>query len=338
MKIEQIWAEIETEATAGNKTGWISRFSLPVPKQPLLIAFDADKRERALLLPLPQAEIPPRRLWPQCTGLEIFAVTVSGQACLGIRLKDSSAKDVFASLAEDLAPRVADAANPSEAVSRLVGRLHRWQKFLSAGTGGLDAAHQRALYGELHTLVARLIPVIGASAVLGWHAPKASHQDFQFSTAAIEVKTTSAKQPHSVRITSERQLDTAGINALFLHIVVVDERDVADQQSNQGDSLPLVVERIRVLLKNTPRELEEFEEGLLDAKYLASDAAKYSSRRYTLRSELTFRVTETFPRIVERMLPNGVGDVAYDLAVAACKPFAVEWGVVEQLLMQNAST
>jgi hypothetical protein len=34
----------------------------------------------------------------------------------------------------------------------------------------------------------------------------------------VEVKTTAAKQPQSVRITSERQLDDTGVGALFLHV------------------------------------------------------------------------------------------------------------------------
>lgn len=70
--------------------------------------------------------------------------------------------------------------------------------------------------------------------MVAWKAALAAHQDFQFSTGALEVKTTAAKQPQSVRITSERQLDDTGVGALFLHVVVVDEREVAAAGSTPG--------------------------------------------------------------------------------------------------------
>ncbi len=43
-----------------------------------------------------------------------------------------------------------------------------------------------------------------------WRGPEPAHQDFQFTSGAVEVKATAAKQPQSVRITSERQLDDNG--------------------------------------------------------------------------------------------------------------------------------
>ncbi|MCZ7655510.1 MAG: PD-(D/E)XK motif protein [Rhodocyclaceae bacterium] len=142
--------------------------------------------------------------------------------------------------------------------------------------------------------------------VKSWRAPKASHQDFQLATGSVEVKTTAAKQPQSVRITSERQLDQTGIPALFLHVVILDERVIEDDKKTTGETLPEMEASLRALLKGDPLVEELFDDKLLDAGYLQADVPRYVSRRYSIRKELTTRVDGDFPRLVEKDLPNGV--------------------------------
>jgi hypothetical protein len=257
--------------------------------------------------------------------LEVLSVALSGQAHLGVRLRDPACADVFAALAVDVAPRVAAASNARAAATALLSRLRRWQKFLAAGTAGLSAEQQRGLYGELHTLRAHLLPALGAAvSVAGWRAPHAAHQDFQFASGAVEVKTTTAKQPQTVRITSERQLDDTGIPALFLRVVVLDEREAEGADSAGGDTLPLMVRDLRQQLLPDARAAEVFDDRLLESGYLDADAPRCENQRFTLRREHTFRVRRGFPRLVERDLPAGVGDVSYALSLAACSAFAVE--------------
>jgi hypothetical protein len=137
----------------------------------------------------------------------------------------------------------------------------------------------------------------------------------------VEVKTTTAKQPQSVRVTSERQLDMSGIPALFLHVVVLDEREVDTDHPVAGESLPDIVLALRQKFQTTAAAAEVFEDRLLDVGYLEADAPRYENRRFTLRREHTFRVRPGFPRLVESILPSGVGDVSYALSLAACEPF-----------------
>ena len=154
-------------------------------------------------------------------------MVLGSQPHLGVRLRDPACADVFTALAEDVAPRVAAAGGAKQAAAELLGRLRRWQQFLTASHDELSVEAQRGLWGELHVLRTHLLPALGAAATVeGWKASAAAHQDFQFAGGAVEVKTTAAKQPQSVRITSERQLDDTGVGALFLHVVVVDEREV----------------------------------------------------------------------------------------------------------------
>jgi len=269
MQIDEIWRELEIEASNGSASAWLMRFALPKPSQPLMIAIEVASRHRALLLAVSRFSQPHQSEWPLCTGLELFNVDLAGQCYLGVRLRDAACADVFAVLAEDVAPRVASASSAPNAAAILISRLRLWQKFLAVGKAGLSPSLQRGLYGELATLRHHLVPRFGkTTSVAAWHAPHRSHQDFQFNTGAIEVKTTSAKQPQNVTITSERQLDGTGIQDLFLHVVILDERDVLAGAIMSGDSLPQMVSEIRGTLGDTPDAARDFEEKLINAGYL----------------------------------------------------------------------
>jgi len=325
MTTEELWQQMEEEVRSGSPAAWLTRYALPQPSQPLLIALEATSNRRALLLPLPRTAIPSRREWPECRGLEVFSVGLVGQPHLGVRLREPAYADVFAALAEDVAPRVAAASSPVEAGEVMLSRLRRWQKFLSAAASGLPIERQRGLHGELQVLRSHLIPALGAAAaVAGWRAPRAAHQDFQYPTGAVEVKATTAKQPQSVRITSERQLDDTGIPALFLHVVVLDERELEGPEPLTGESLPDVVRGLRAQLQGELAAQEAFEDRLLETGYLEADAPRYEGLRRTLRTECVFRVSGSFPRVTERDLPSGVGGVTYDLSLAACQAHSTD--------------
>jgi hypothetical protein len=325
MTIEQLWLELEAELAAGSNAAWLTRFARPQPGPALLVALEQITGSRALMLPVSRSLIPLRRDWPECRGLEIFTVALNGSPHLGVRLRDKSSADVFTALAEDISPRVSAAAGTKEALSALLGRLGRWQQFLAAMKEGLSLEARRGLFGELHVLKAHLIPVFGnVEAVGSWKASAAAHQDFQFTSGAIEVKTTAAKQPQAVRITSERQLDDTGVGALFLHVVAVDEREVTSAGKTSGATLPDLIAVLRAMLAPDTFALQSFNDRLLDAGYLDVHASRYQVRRYTLRREWTFRVTGRFPRITEDQLPEGIGEVSYALSLAACSSFSVE--------------
>jgi len=322
MTIEELWNEIEAEVAADDSAAWVLRRATVTSGHPLLVAMEPATRIRALLLPATKSEVPPRRDWPECRGLVLQMVAVAGATHLAVRLRDAASADVFTALAEDVAPRVAAATRTMDAVAALLGRLRCWQQFLAAAQVGLSREEERGLWGELHTLEMHLIPAFGpADAVAAWKAGTAAHQDFQCPAGALEVKTTAAKQPQSVRITSERQLDDTGVGALFLHVVAVDEREVAPAGTTPGTSLPGLVGEIRLTLRNTATSAV-FEDRLRECGYSDLHAPRYEGRRRTVRSEQTFRVIEGFPRLTESLLPPGVGDTSYAVSLAACLPFA----------------
>jgi hypothetical protein len=243
---------------------------------------------------------------------------------------------VFTALAQDLDARLTLAQTTEESAAELFGRLKLWQQFLKAWHDGMSLEARRGLWGELYFLRATLLPAMSAAeAVTGWKAGTAAHQDFQFAHAAVEIKTTSAKQPQSVRITSERQLDETGAGKLFLNVVVVDEREVSMAAGTPGQSLPALVASIRAELAGDPSNLALFNDLLFHRGWLDEHIPRYESHRLTLREELIFRVEPGFPRLVEGNLPEGVGDVNYALSLSASKGFQIE---VTEMLTALAET
>ncbi|AKC84050.1 hypothetical protein IMCC26134_09475 [Verrucomicrobia bacterium IMCC26134] len=169
-------------------------------------------------------------------------------------------------------------------------------------------------------------------AVAGWKGPVGAHQDFQYPGAWIEVKTTLAKQPHTVRIASERQLDDTHAPALFLHVLMLETHE------GGAATLPALVAQLRATLTPWPAAREAVEEALLAARYLDSHAPRYAATGYAVRQADTFRVGAGFPRIIEADLPPGVGDASYQLSLAACAAFSVPIFAIIDALHAQPST
>jgi hypothetical protein len=312
MTIEAQWLALEAEV-ADDRNSWRLRLARPLDGHSLFVAVQGGRRH--LLLRAARATIPPRTTWPECAGLELLAVELEGHAYFGVALREARFADVFAALAEDLARRI-ESAPAAEAVTVFAGQLARWRRFLAAAAEGLGEEARRGLWGELHILLEVLLPVLGGAATSGWKGPHAAHQDFQFPGAWIEVKTTLAKQPQTVRITSERQLDDTHAPALFLHVLALEAVE------GGAVTLPALVGRVRSALAPWPQAREQFEEALLAARYLDLHAARYEGIGYAVRRADTFRVGPGFPRIVESDLLPGVGDASYGLSLAACESFS----------------
>ena len=311
MTIESQWQTLESEARTLGDDGWRLRLARPISGHPLFAAISGGRR--VLLLRVAAAAIPPRTDWPECDGLEILAVTLDHHAYLGVALREARFSDVFAALAEDLAHKIeVEAPEGTSPVRLFLGQLRRWQRFLASAREGLDPAAQRGLWGELHFLRTRLFPLLGGIAANAWKGPDGAHQDFQFASAWIEVKTTIAKQPQSVRISSERQLDETRAPVLFLHVLAL--------EVHEGGlaTLPEEIAMVRQALAAWPGARETFEDALLAAGYLDQHAARYAKVGYAVRQTQNFLVQGDFPRLVEAALPRGIGEASYSLSLAAC--------------------
>ena len=323
---EEDWASLVAVA-AGRGTGSAVRRLYPESGHDLYLAVRQPSRQRCLWYVFPASAIGDHHSPPALSSVEVSISPDSADDRLRceMRLTNSALADVFTRLAVDVAGAVASAVTHVAGVRALFERLELWRRLLQSGTpGGLSPAECRGLYGELHVL-GRLLDagLTPRSVVSAWTGPLHGHQDFQFDRAAIEVKTTSAKQPQTIPIASERELDAAGVGQLFVVHNSLDER-----RGGQGETLTAAATRLRQAVAEDPQAVALLDQLLQTAGLLTQHSELYAEPHYSLRACRTFAVGDGFPRIVESDLQPGVGDVRYEIQLGALAPFESAWAGV----------
>jgi len=319
---KDIWQSLETSALQ-QSSGHIVRRVQPQAMCNLFLAIAQPSGQRMLQVELARASSIKVANLPSARGLDA-SITYPKDGRNGftiqLALKESRFADIFDALIRDVIEVVGHAPSEEAAVESLISRLQHWQKFLEqASPDGLSREAQQGLYGELWFLRERLIPLsVPYPALLSWVGPEGAHQDFQLQSCAIEVKTTGTKEPQQMIIQSERQLDDAGLAALFLFHLSVDVR------KGTGESLVTIINSLRKRLEGDPSALGLYEDRLLEAGFLQSQSPQYEEAKYTIRHISLFRVRDAFPRIIEADLKPGVGSIRYSIAVAECRHFAVD--------------
>lgn len=258
------------------------------------------------------------RILPKTRGLEMQLARLPGDGSeLRVVLTDNSLREVFNPLADDIAGSAGRAASPAEAVLTAVSRFEHWRLMLEElAATGLTLEARRGLFGELRILRDHLLPALpAADAVSAWTGPAAANQDFQLPTTAIEVKTSSGREPQTLVIASERELDGQGTGTLILAHLSLDERRGGD-----GESLNSAVDKTRALVaEGTARAL--LDDLLVTAGYLQQQRELYDEPRYSLRKQRFWHVIGEFPRITEDDLRPGVGNCSYRISTAGLERY-----------------
>jgi len=266
---------------------------------------------------------------PQTRGLEMQLVRLAGQASdLQVVLTDNQLREVFNPLASDIASAIADEVGSVAAIYAAVGRFEHWQRMLERlASGGLTNEERRGLFGELSILRDCLFPWLPSpDAVTAWTGPTGANQDFQLQGTAIEVKTSSGKEPQTLVITNERELDRCGIPILILAHLSVDER-----RGGSGESLNMVVDGIRVALSSSAAR-NDLDDRLVRIGYLQEQRELYEEPRYTTRKQHFWRVTGDFPRLTEADLRRGVGDCRYRISTAGLDEYLVSEEQIAEII------
>lgn len=314
MTLGEIWADLEgrlPEDRAGRMLKRIRSDSIV----DLHVSASRTPPRRALHLDVSTDALAGVEIPGPTRGIAMSLATrpTEGRATLALELTDPPDIDLFESVCKNIAAATAAAPDDQGAVSVWIGRFMRWQRFLQHGGGPLSARLQRGLYAELWTIREILIGSVGPSeAVAAWTGPDDAPRDFETAGIGIEVKSSAANEPQVVPVNGERQLDDAELRALFVvHLSLEPVRDA-------GETLPAIVADLRDVVRETPGE-GPLEDRLLTAGYSDTHDATYARTGYALRRLTALRVTEGFPRITERDLPDGVGSVHYSLAIDACR-------------------
>ncbi len=207
--------------------------------------------------------------------------------------------------------------NETQLVQELLNRFEKWKSlFDRAATQGLSVEEQRGLFGEVYFLRKFLANNNSSLEVVNsWVGPEKQIRDFQFGSWSVEVKTTHGNNHQKILVSSERQLDTSNVESLFLNHISLDSRQMS------GETLNQIIESVLVLLEHDFTSLSRFKNKLLTAGYFDQQKNYYEHTGYFIRQDVTYLVENSFPRIEEVDIRDGVGDVKYSIIISNSSDF-----------------
>ena len=237
-----------------------------------------------------------------------------------IQLADPENRDIFASLCENLVQAILNLETEPIVIRTVVNQLEKWKTlFQRSNSKGLTQTEQQGLYGELHFMhkILSRNPNSLFNTLQLWVGSEKALKDFQGSTWALEVKTTSTNNPQKITINNERQLDESLWENLYLYHLSI---EISKQN---GQSLCQKIVLIRELLKNDSPALSLFNSKLFETGYSDKHSHFYNKRFYQIRKENYYKVEQHFPRIKENEICSGVCDVRYSIILANCNEFLI---------------
>ena len=324
MMPEVLWEELEAEARQMTGSGVLKRMLAPDAACTMYLGIQWPSLNRLFLLQTLRSMLPSREQIPESRGFEL-AVQITGEesgthATFVLRAADQVFNEIFSVMVGDLHIRLKECRDERQIVQIFLERLQQWQEFFEKiAINGLSPEAQRGLYGELYFLRNYLLSSSKyfAAEVASWTASKNRQHDFQFGRIAVEVKTCSMKQQQKLLISNECQLDETQVENLYIFHLSLSVIE------GHADTLPVLISDLREMLSNVYTATSLFERLLLDRGYLDIQAWRYQSTGYAVRESNMFHVIDNFPRLTERDLLPGVGDLSYSISVADCRKFAV---------------
>lgn len=318
MKINQIWDELAND-TSFAKGLLLRRFSGSVlpdvfvaiqqPEKQLCIAstisesidvniFQFDKLQEIQIELIPDPNKQEKRI-------------------LIFKLTNNQHRDIFSVLCEDLIANISTETNEKQLVKTLLNRFEKWKSlFNKVASEGLSPEEQRGLFGELYFIRKFMQHNNNYTAILNtWVGPASEVRDFQLGNWALEVKTTHGNNHQKIQISSERQLDTTHLERLYIYHVSL------EKVQENGETLNQIVSSISNLLASDTIAINRFRSKLYEAGYFEQHLPLYDMTGYFIRQDTFYSVEDTFPRIQEKELRSGVGDVKYSIILSQCEGY-----------------
>lgn len=239
---------------------------------------------------------------------------------LVIQLLSEINRDVFAYLCDNLIESIGTSKTETEAIKIVINRLEKWKSMLSKGASeGLSVAQQQGLYGELvylHKLLSKNIFTY-VDALKIWVGADKAMRDFQGNGWAVEAKTISINNADQITINGERQLDETLLNKLYLYHLSVEASRMNGQTLNDK------VDELKGILSDDNIALNIFSVKLMEAGYFGHHRELYKERCYKIRKESIYLIDDSFPRIKESELRDGVSNTIYSINVSTCAEYMV---------------
>ena len=239
---------------------------------------------------------------------------------LTIQLFSDANTDIFAYLCGNLVETIERCDTEAKAIKLVLNRLEKWKTMFSKGASdGLSITEQQGLYGELmylHKLVLRgIFSYIDTLKI--WVGADKAMRDFQGKDWAVEAKTISINNADQITINGERQLDETLLDKLYLYHLSVEASRMNGQTLNDK------VDELRSLFSDDKAALNIFNAKLMEAGYFDHHRELYRERCYKIRKESIYVIDDSFPRIKESELRDGVSNTVYSINVSTCAEYMV---------------
>jgi len=331
-QLNELWTLVDRDA--GAASGWYQRRMPGSGEWGAHASILKPGRKRAIILEADSNLLSRHRIADETKGF-IISVTPddsgrSDRSLIRILETEASNREIFTIFCADLVRHWLAQKEHRKALSELEKHLLRWKKFFQRDLRqGLSREDYIGLFGELSFLEAALASCGDALRVVGsWSGPQGTNQDFLFGPKAVEVKTSTGNDQDTVTIANARQLDSTGLDHLYLAHYVFDFRQ------GSGRTLVQLVGVLRSGIAVISAEAAAiFEERLIEAGYLDDAVGRFKEWGLTPRSFAAYSVDDHFPRILETAIPSGISDVSYSLNLAtaeACRLPADElWQLID---------
>jgi hypothetical protein len=329
MKINEIWKDLENDQSVASGL-LFRRFSASVLPD-VYVALRQPEKFRCIALRLQSESTINYSSFSDLKDIHLELIPDekdNSRHYLLILLSNQQHKDVFSTLCEDLINGISNITGDDKIVRELLNRLEKWKLlFDKAALQGLSPEEQRGLFGELYFLRKWINQTSDLQkCIQAWIGPERNLRDFQLNNWAIEVKTTHGNNHQKVHISSERQLDTTNLTRLLLYHLSL------ETQQQGGESLNEIVNSIIELLNSHIGVQTQFRTKLLQGGYFIHHCALYENDGYYIRQESFYDVRDRFPRIEERDVRSGVGEVKYSIVLSNYSQYIIEESSVIALI------
>lgn len=224
---------------------------------------------------------------------------------LSFSLLDKSLYPIFLKFCEDLIFS-SEKLKKNDAINFMIARWNSWRKvFRRPNLELLSEKEIMGLLGELTFLKKYLIPKFGAvNAIEAWNGPEMASKDFEIGGTWYEIKTV-MEGGLAITISSLEQLDAEDDGYLVLFLL-----EKSTNVANGSISLNSYIREIEESLENFDVRLK-FRSKLSDVGYY--EAEEYDVLNFKIKGDKFFLVDETFPRIKQNNLNDGIVKVSYKI-------------------------
>jgi len=317
-RTKQIWAQLETNNSA--VAGLFKLRYSETSKSDVFLGIKFPEMYRILIIRTPFAAGKDFNFKYEFRGLKfdkIYDHDDNKFLLLNLVLVDKQFKDVFDTLVGDIITSIINESDIKVILKNYSNRLIKWQSlFEKFKQQGLTSDEQRGLYGELFFMRKFLQTNSDfKNVIISWIGSEKQIRDYQFGRWSVEVKTTHGNNHQKVHISSERQLDATNLDNLFLNHLSLELRH------QSGETLNQMVDSIIEILNSDYTALSSFRNKLIETGFFDHHRHLYSDAGYFIRQDVFYKVGNAFPRIEEKDIRNGVGDVKYSIVVSQCSDY-----------------